>query len=273
MPLKNRIKSPFLAALVLCTTLSGFGQAWLLGAKGGISIPNLTPSGFEKTPVSKGYNTRLGPDAALFGEYRFSHLFSLELDLQYSSQGGKKDGKQAIPVTEKIKEFLAPTPAPEYLYSNFYSEIKINYFMVPLLAKFSFDLGSKKVWTFYADGGPFAAWLLSATGVARGTSEVYLDEAETQPLAIGAISFDSTGDIKSQLRNFNFGVEANIGLTYHSGLNSFFAEAGGSYGFITLQIDPTDGQNHTGALVFRLGYARQLRPKGRRAPGSSSSAF
>lgn len=266
-------KTVLIAGVLLGIAVSGFSQAWQIGVKGGISIPDLTPAGLEKTPVSKGYNTILGPDFGVFAERSFSKTFSLEAGVQFSTQGGKKNGNQGVPVTKKIAAFLGGDTTHKYLYANFDSKITLSYIMIPVLAKFRFDLGRTHRWQFYADGGPFAAFMVAATGKANGTSQVYFDQAETMPIPLSPVSFDSTGNIKNQLHNFNLGAEVNFGFAYRCGRNVYFAEAGGSYGFLPLQTDKTDGENKTGAIVFRIGYAYRLNTRGPRARGSSSSAF
>ena len=68
---------------------------WESGVCGGISIPNLTAPGSENNPLNTGYSSRLGPDFGVFAERHIMGKFSLEARIEYSSQGGKKDGLQA----------------------------------------------------------------------------------------------------------------------------------------------------------------------------------
>ena len=70
-----------------------------IGIKGGISIPNLTTGGSDHNPLNTGYSSSFGPDFAVFYECLISKKFSLLTQLEYSAQGGKKDGFQAFPVT------------------------------------------------------------------------------------------------------------------------------------------------------------------------------
>ena len=223
------------------------------GIKGGVSIPNLTTQ--SSNPLNTGYKSSLGPDAAIFGEYSISRLFSVEVDLEYSYQGGKKDGQQALPVTPDIAALFYPNPAPQYLWADFNAEAKLTYLMIPVLGKFGFDLGSKGAFRVYVDAGPFVAFLLSAKTITKGASNVYADQAETMPLLLGAISWDSVENIKTDLHSLNWGIAGNIGLMYRFGPHSVFIEGGGNYGFINIQKDPANGQNHTGAAVARIGYA------------------
>jgi hypothetical protein len=231
-----------------------FSQSVSIGGKAGISVPNLT-SGGSSNPLNTGYMSGLGPDASIFGEYHVSHLFSVEASIEYSFQGGKKNGKQALPVTPDVAALFPPGTAPEYLWANFDAELRMSYLMIPVLGKFGFDLGNSSAFRIYADAGPFVGFLLSAKTITKGSSNVYADEAMTEPLLLGEVSFDSTMDIKSSLKNVNFGIEANIGLSYTFGEHSIFIEGGGNYGFVYIQKDKADGQNRAGAAVVRIGYA------------------
>lgn len=142
-------------------------QTLTIGVRSGLSIPNLTAGGSEINPLNIGYKSRLGPDEGIFGEYHFSSLFSLEAMIEYSSQGGKKTGMQAFPNPQGSM--------PPYLYADFKSEAKLNYLLVPVLAKFGWDLSSRSPVRVYIDAGPFAGFLLSGHQVVRGTSMLYLD--------------------------------------------------------------------------------------------------
>ena len=81
-----------LTFIMLFACFSTQAQNFSLGVKGGISIPNLTSGGSNETPLNTGYSSRLGPDFSIFGDFKFSNLFSIQPQIEYSSQGGKKDG-------------------------------------------------------------------------------------------------------------------------------------------------------------------------------------
>jgi len=261
-PLKTRginrraLIFPFCFMLML-TGFSSHGQGIAIGIKGGISIPNLTASGNEQNPLNTGYSSRLGPEFGLFAEFKISDLFSLEPMLEYSSQGGKKNGLQALPVPESLAALFPPGQAPTYLYANFNSEAQLNYLMIPVLAKFGHRF-SESAFRIYADVGPFVGFLLSAKQVTTGQSQVYLDPAGTQALPVGSQSFNNTQDIKDQLNTTNFGVEGNIGLSYELGQSDVFIEFGGNYGFLNIQKGSQNGKNNTGAATIVLGYSYWL---------------
>jgi Outer membrane protein beta-barrel domain len=226
-----------------------FSQSWQFGIKGGLSLPNLTSSGGSE--ISQGYKTISGPDFAVVADYRLSEKFSIETGLEFSTQGGQKSGLQAIPPLPALAPYFPP--GTQYLYANFTSSVRLQYLMFPVLLKYTLNLGSMDHWKLYVDGGFFGALLLSAKASASGTSKIYYDMEETQPVSPYTVQYDSTGDIKDQLHNGNFGIEGNLGLLYQMNATAFFMEGGGNYGFINLQKDNQNGVNYTGALIFRIG--------------------
>ncbi len=248
------------AVATILFLLSGFylrAQEISIGARGGISIPNLSSSGSDQNPLNTGYSSRLGPEFGLFADFRFSDLFSIEPMLEYSSQGGKKEGLQAFPTPDNLASMFPPGQAPTYLYAHFKSEAKINYLMVPILAKFGHHFHDSP-FKIYIDAGPFVGFLLSAKQVTSGSSDIYLDPAGKEDLGAGSVPFDNTQDIKSQLHNANFGVEGNLGLDYAFGHNHVFFELGGNYGFINIQKGSANGKNNTGAATAVMGYSYSL---------------
>ena len=216
-----------------------------LGIQGGISIPNLTADGSSSTPLNTGYSSRFGPDFGITAEFKVSNLFSIQPQLEYSSQGGKKDGFQAFPNTQ---------PPPTYLYANFNSEARINYLMLPVLAKFGWDFKSSPL-RFFVDAGPFLGYLVSAKQVTSGTSMIYADAGGTEPVSPQPVPFDKTTDIKDQIHNANFGIEGNIGLAWKFKKSYIFLEAGGNYGFLNIQKVAADGKNNIGAATALFGYS------------------
>lgn len=253
--------------MVLLCANAVSAQQWSIGARGGLAIPNLTAgSGSAVNPLNKGYSSRLGAGFGVFVEYQTGKLFSIQAMLEYSQQGGKKDGFQAFPVPTQMVPLFGPQ-APSYLYADFKSTAKLDHLMLPVLAKFGWDLGPKKKWRIYAGAGPFAGLLLSAKQVTEGAGQVYLDEGKSQPVpanpanpsaGILTLSFDNTKDIKNQLRSFNFGLAGNVGLAYKMKRNTIFVEGGGNYGFINIQKGSANGKNRSGAATVMIGYAYRL---------------
>lgn len=261
--MKRRIYAPALLLFLSLSYITVVNAQWEIGARGGISIPNLSAGGSNNNPLNTGYSSRFGPDFSLSGEYHLTPIFSLEARAEYSSQGGKKNGMQALATPDQIVELYLSqgATAPPYLYANYKSEAKLDYLLIPILAKFGWALGTSSSWRFYAEVGPYAGFLLSAKHVTSGNSDFYMDPAGTQPMPGGAHSFDATTNIKSQLHSANVGVDGNIGLAYALGAtrrSTISVEAGGNYGFVNIQKGTANGKNNTGAAVATLGYSYRL---------------
>jgi hypothetical protein len=251
-----KLTLPFFFILSFFSTSTVLAQNWQFGIKGGLSLPNLSSAG-GASDVSKGYKTISGPDFALFADYKLSQKFSLEADLEWSTQGGQKSGPQTIPAIPDLAQYFPP--GTQYLYANFTSTVRLQYLLLPVMLKYTLDLGNSGAWKLYVDGGVFGGLLMTANASASGSSKVYLDKEQTQPIGSVSVNFDSTGNIKNQLHHGNFGIEGNLGILYQFKSTAIFAEAGGNYGFIDLQKNSQNGINHTGALIFRIGILFRLK--------------
>jgi hypothetical protein len=156
--------------------------------------------------------------------------------------------------------------------------VKFDYMMIPLMAQFGRNLGQSP-WRVYVNAGPFVSFLISGKQVASGASKMYSDPSGTATLwdampqqakdAVSAqfptmeatlsnpVDFGTT-NISAEMKTTNFGLTGNIGLRYQCGRNYFFVEAGGSYGFITVQESDANGSNRLGAASVMAGYAFSL---------------
>jgi len=239
---------------MLLLACSARAQQFALGFRGGLSIPNLSAGSGNQNPLNTGYSSRLGPDFGLFAEFSISKLFSIQPMLEYSSQGGKKNGLQAFTTPEELAAMYPQGQAPPYLYANYNSEAKLNYLLLPILAKFGWDLKGSP-FRVYVDAGPFVGLLVSAHQVTSGQSPFYADAAGQQPMPGGSHSFDNTENVKDNLHQFNAGIEGNIGLSYRLGLGRVFVEGGGNYGLLNIQKSAVDGKNETGAAAVTIGYS------------------
>jgi hypothetical protein len=240
------------AALAACCTARVQAQAPVyVGVHGGISIPNLHASGGNE--VSEGYSSRLGPYFGVTGQYRLSSLFSLQAEANYSAQGGKKDGLQAISARD-----VNPAADPgTYYYANYSSVARLNYVEVPVLAKFSFRLSDAL--DLSVDAGPYVGFLVSAKNKTSGKSAIYADKAETQPFPVGEQSFDADTDIKDQLHHTNWGIQGGAELEHTLGRDYLFLHLGGNYGLVNIQKGSAHGKNNTGAATALVGYAVRVR--------------
>ncbi|MBC9932204.1 porin family protein [Chitinophaga qingshengii] len=233
-----------------------------LGVKAGLSIPNLT-SGNSSNPINSGWSSRLGLDAGLQAEFHLTKHFSIQPEVRYSSQGGKKDGTQGFTPSPEMAQYFQATgqPVPPYVYANYNNQAKFNYLMVPVLAKYHFGFSPK--WDLYVAAGPFVSFLLSGKNVTDGKSSVYYDEALSKPLqGFPEVDFNRTTDIKNDLKKANWGISGQVGVAYHiNSRSAVFIEGGGNYGFVKIQKDKVNGENNTGAGVVVLGYSYRIKDK------------
>jgi hypothetical protein len=243
---------PVVITIISCSVTKSFAQKSVdIAFKSGVSIPNLT-SGSNANPINSGYSSRVGADEAVQAEFHLSKHFSIEPGLEYSQQGAKRNGVQAFAVPANMMDQFPSAQEPPYLYADYKSTVKINYLMLPVLAKYRFAIN--KHFGAYAAAGPFASVVLSAKNITSGTSNIYLDEQFTQPVTSDPQSFDDKENIRKDLHHYNAGVSANAGINYNVGRGSLFIEGGGNYGFVDIQKDGSNGKNKTGAGMIDLGY-------------------
>lgn len=254
--MKNLFISFAFAGLLFYGPVS-LAQNISIGFRGGLSIPNLTAGKGNQNPLNTGYSSRLGPDVGLFAEFGISELFSLQPMLEYSSQGGKKSGLQAFTTPDQIAGMYPAGQAPPYIFASYDSEAKLDYLILPVLAKFGWDI-KKSPLRIYIDAGPFIGFLVSAHQVTSGRSLLYADAEAQQALPGGSQSFDNTENVKDNLHKFNTGIEGNVGVNYRFGLNNIFIEGGGNFGFLNIQKNGINGKNRTGAAIITVGYSYYL---------------
>ena len=251
--MKQTIVAFCLIVVLLVLSKTSFGQKNILvGVQGGISIPNLT-AGSNNNPFAGGWSYTLGADYGMVASFKVKRLFSIQVELNYSSQGGKKNGPQAVPVTY-FDQNASPS-LPAVLYANLNSETKIKYFQLPVLAKFSLPINSGL--HFFADAGPYVGLMVSAKTIANGTTAFYTDAAETQPLAATngqSFTINVNEDVRSNIKHVNVGIQGGIGLQQKLFVGFLTLTAGGNYGFIPIQRNAGNGQNNTGAATLKIGY-------------------
>jgi len=249
------MKKQFCFLFFSCITVFCIAQQTSIGAKGGISIPNLSSSG--DNPVSSGWSSRSGPYFGAIAAFRVTDRISIQTELNYSSQGGKKNGLQAISSKPYTAYFPPGTDVPKYFYAVFNSEVKLIYLELPILVKIDFPFAEK--FSFFIDGGPYGGYLLSAKNVTKGSGNVYADKELTQPFLPNAVSFDATTNVKDDIKKFNVGIQGGIGFSMRfQNESKLIFSAGGNYGFIPIQKDEANGKNNTGAATVTLGYLIKL---------------
>ncbi|HVU99355.1 MAG TPA: porin family protein [Puia sp.] len=227
-----------------------------LGLKGGISIPNLTGGGGN--PLSDNYSSRLAANFGIFAEHRLHGHWSLQAELNYAGQGGKRDGLQ--PISDLPPELAQMVPPGSFLYAKFKNKAILDYLELPILAKLTWGTP----WQFYVNAGPYAGYLLHAKEKTSGASLIYADPQGQQPLGtqygpVPPQDFAATTDVTSSIKRWNVGVTGGIGVAKPLGTrNKIFFDTRFEYGFINIQKYKEDGKNNTGNVLLSLGYAYRL---------------
>lgn len=218
--MKNKIYYLFILTLFYFNPCKA--QNASIGLFGGANARNISYGS------NKFEHLNLGADFGAFAEIMFSENFSLQPMVEYSAQGSKQGA------------FVSFSNYDNNQLHNGVKFGELNYFMIPVLAKFGFGFGEKSPLRLYTSFGPYAAYLLSADQV--------LVTSQGQKVS------GTSSDVKSQLRNINTGFEANAGISYQYKLSSIFIQAGGNYGLIKIQKNASNGSNYAGAAALTIGY-------------------
>lgn len=242
-----------------------------IGMRGGLTIPHLSAGGGN--PISNGYSSIEGVGFGVFAEFKVSNLFSIQPMLEYSQEGGKRNGMQAIEempsLPDNVNELLTEYNndiTPKYISANVKNKARLDYLLLPILAKFGWDLGRKSHWRVYADIGPTFGLLLRAKTITSGTSLLYLYPNGTLPVpdiqdpsqTPEPMNLSATTNVRDSTHRFNFGIEGNVGIAYKFKRSSVFLEGGGNYGLLNIQKNTADGKNHSGAATIMIGYSLSL---------------
>jgi hypothetical protein len=202
--MKKNVYLLLIAILLFCFRASA--QNFAVGFRGGVGLADLSTGADIQLPSNIGYNSRTVPVASIFADFKFSDLFSMQPMLEYSSQGG-------IQTTNN-------------------NELRLNYLIVPVLAKFTFKITQFPL-RFYWAGGPFLGFLTSARQISGGSAQ----------------------NITGQFHTINIGVDGNIGICYPLGRNAVFIETGGNYGVLNIQKGSENATSNTGAITLVVGYS------------------
>ncbi|MEZ5344663.1 MAG: porin family protein [Pyrinomonadaceae bacterium] len=255
--MKRKILFFLLSSLVLCISVSAQDEKEnYVGFKGGISIPKL--SGDSDNELSRDYQSRLAPNFGAFVEIGITKKFSVQPEVNFAGQGGKREGIQ--PITRPLPG-LPVLPNGVYYYGDFKNTAVLNYIETPVLMKYKF--GKKDKPKFYINGGVFYGRLVTAKTITEGSSTLYLDRNGQNPLLlppngnpVPPIPFDADTDIKDEVNKNNFGFTGGGGIEIPSGKNYFLIDGRISRGILNIQKDTVlNGSNKTGNIIISVGYA------------------
>ncbi|MDH3493089.1 MAG: PorT family protein [Acidobacteriota bacterium] len=250
------ICAAIIAAFLFATVLGQQKPKTFVGFKGGVSIPQL--SGGQDNELSRDFKSRVAPNFGVFADVGVNKSFSVQAELNYAGQGGKRTGIQ--PVTQPIPG-LPPLPPGAFYYGDFKNTAELTYIEVPVLAKYKFGDSAKP--RFYVNAGPYYGRLISAKTKTAGSSTLFLDRDGRIPILLppnGAplppIPFDATTDIKNDVNSNNFGITGGGGYEIPFGKNYLQFDVRVSRGFLSIQRDTAaNGNSKTGNIVVSVGYA------------------
>jgi len=293
----NRKKAMKRISLLFCLFLLNmeiYAQSVDFGVRGGMAVPNIVAG--NGNPLSEGYSSRISAGGGVFTEIGLNDKFSVRFGIEYTGQGGKRNGVQAMSsnqlimdmatrigsdITEETAAILGQMAA--YMPATFYADVKntakFDYLMVPISLQVGKNLRNS-LYRVYINAGPFISFLMSGEQISKGTSKLYSTADKTQtlwatiPSDVQALISSGVPElaqilengtefgssvITGELRPVNFGVQGNVGLSYqYNSRNRFFIEAGGNYGFVRIQKDKSSGINHLGSANIMVGYAFRI---------------
>ena len=159
---------------VLCVVVATSQAQLRFGAKAGINVANITGKDVD------GYRSKAGLHFGGFANLSLTSQLSVQGELMYSAQGARWDDDN--------------------------EKTTLNYFQIPLLARYSIAKG------FYAEAGPQIGFLLKAEDDNEGdVSDIkeYLEKTDIS-IALGA----------------GYNINSNIGVyaRYNAGLKKFYDE-------------------------------------------------
>lgn len=255
MRTKKLIEALFLGSV----TMMNFAQTapepasakFTLGAWSGLNILRLTGSGGN--PLSEGWSSCSGAAFGLTLDWNSAVHFGWRADILYSGEGGKRTGMQAF----DGYSFNPQLPAGSYLYANYDNESVLHYLEIPVMAKYTINLG--KFSRFYLDLGPYLGILFNASLKTSGSSIVYADAGGTEPVSVNPqtgqpfpVSFDANANVTNDINRLNFGITGGIGFSKGVGLGNIFLDIRGAYGMTNLQKDSKSGSNNTVNLLLAV---------------------
>ena len=135
----------FTVSMFSQTTSKNTESKFSLGIFGGLNIPRLSDN--SNNELSNNYSSRLGEGFGINGIYSLNSNFSIEADVLYSSEGGKRNGLQAIDATA----YNPALPVGTYFYADFKNESIINYLELPVMVKYYMPVCKSN--RFYIDLG------------------------------------------------------------------------------------------------------------------------
>ncbi|MDR0733930.1 MAG: outer membrane beta-barrel protein [Dysgonamonadaceae bacterium] len=194
-----------LLAGLLLFSLCGYSQTMNVGLRGGLSVPNIVAGG--DNPLSTGYTSHVAGEGGIFAEMELNNHVAFRLGVEYSGQGGRRNGMQGMP-SEPMMEQMKPlteqmitnltnavtsgeisretaaslgglmSNMPNIFYADVKNTAEFDYLMIPISVQIGTD--ASKRWRVYANAGPFVSFLLHGKQITKGSSNIYMDKGKSK---------------------------------------------------------------------------------------------
>ena len=237
--------------------MAGVHAQQQVGIKVGMNMAAMEPMNEKATP----YKRIVSPDLGLLINFPIESDLSLQAEVNYRTQGGKRTGIEKLTQAEMNRYHL---PATMDLYANLHNRITLNYLDIPVLIKFT--KGNKL--KYYMAFGPSISYLVSAKRVSNGESLVYTDEAGISILKQDGYSAttisqkETTTNIKGDIKKINLAFQAGWGMEYKTNAGSFFIETKLLLGATNIQANTaTNGKTQNTGFLLSAGYMINLKKK------------
>ena len=154
-------------------------------------------------------------------------------------QGGLNKFKSIIPIKG------------DTVYSNFKSDMNLDYLSVPILARQSWKI-NKKI-SIYAGVGPIIDFLIKANRTISSDS-IFTNHMKTKPSNFTIQSIVGSGS--QAINSMNIGVNGILGLSYKiNRKEAIFIEIGAIYALSPIQYNSENGSNYPFSAMITVGYA------------------
>lgn len=229
------------AIMPLSATVFAQKGAWDVGAKGGVDFSRMCCASMT---INEDYTYNIGPTFGLTGSYGLTKNLSLVAELNYTTQGGKRNGMQAI------------TAGTTTRYADFDNKTILNYLELPVMARYT--MGDQ--FKYYVNAGPYIGYLLTATQKASGTSKLYTDKDGNVSESSTVYDFKTDADVKSDFKDINFGLQGGIGAGYTFGKHGIWVDGRYIWGIPNIRENTAvNGENSTGSIGATIGYTYRIK--------------
>jgi hypothetical protein len=225
-----------------------------IGAKSGLSLPGLQGNASK----DKGDTWREAVYGGIYLRIQLNRLFYLQPELNYSPQGGERNGMQQV-TTAYVSGIKLP-PATT-VYASFNKSTILHYLEIPVLVK----MVAGDELTYSVCVGPYVSFLMSAKSRVRGNSRLYLDKNGEVPFApdgepIPVLSFNRNTTINGEMKKIAGGLQGGFGIGYPLRKGRLFFDARAIVGLTGIYVNPAaNSSNRTRSWIMAVGYELDLK--------------